>query len=217
MPILQWGIGNESSFDRVGWRLGSRLVRKAIVALLAVGVIYFLILTALVHIQGNRDEARHADAIIVLGAAQYQGVPSPVLRARLDHAIQLYQEGYAPLLITTGGKLEGDLYTEAETSQVYAIRHGVPATSIEFENHGRTTLQSLEGVRAIMAARGIQKAIIVSDTFHILRAKRMARDLGIQAYGSPTRTSPILRHPWSEAFYTLRETASYTHYLIRGI
>jgi uncharacterized SAM-binding protein YcdF (DUF218 family) len=139
---------------------------------------------------GRDDGRRHVDAIVVLGAAQYNGRPSGALAARLDHAIALYKEGDAPYLITTGGNLPGDLYTEAETGYYYATARGVPKSAILTENTGRTTLESIEHVRAIFDARGLHTALFVSDRSHMLRVLRQTQDQGIEAWGSPTETSP---------------------------
>ena len=141
--------------------------------------------------QGARDEARPAGAIVVLGAAQYDGRPSPVFEARLDHAVGLYQQGYAPLLVMTGGKQLGDRVTEAEAGRQYALARGVPDAAILLEDEGRTTLESVDGVAALLAARGVDEAVFVSDPTHMLRVLRVASDAGLTAWGSPTRTSPI--------------------------
>lgn len=139
---------------------------------------------------GQQDGRRHVDAIVVLGAAQYNGRPSPVLAARLDHAIELYNEGFATYLITTGGKLQGDNYTEAQTGYRYATARRVPASAILMEDTGRTTLESMEHVRAIFDAHGLHTALFVSDRSHMLRVLRLAQDQGIEAWASPTGTSP---------------------------
>ena len=139
---------------------------------------------------GQQDTRRHVDAIVVLGAAQYNGRPSGALAARLDHAIELYRGGYAPYLITTGGKLQGDRYTEAQTGFNYATARGVPPSAILMETTGGTTLESLRNVRAILDARGLHSALFVSDRSHMLRVLRVADDLGIEAWSSPTETSP---------------------------
>ncbi len=139
---------------------------------------------------GEQDGRRHVDAIVVLGAAQYNGRPSGALAARLDHAIELYKAGYAPYLITTGGKLQGDRYTEAQTGFNYATKRGVPPSAILMETTGGTTLESLRNVRDIFVAHGFHSALFVSDRTHMLRVLRMADDLGIEAYSSPTTTSP---------------------------
>ncbi len=140
--------------------------------------------------RGTIDEARPADAIVVLGAAEYDGTPSAVFAARLDHAVALYRQGLARYLVVTGGGREGDRTTEAAVARIYAEDHGVPASAILSEDRGRSTLESLEGVVRIMRANGLRSAVFVSDRSHMLRVLRMARDLGITAYGSPTATSP---------------------------
>ena len=139
---------------------------------------------------GNRDDQRAADAIVVLGAAQYNGRPSPILKARLEHAIDLYQAGAAPFLVVTGGKADGDITTEAASARAYAIQRGVPRSAILSEDRGRTTLESLRGVATLLDQEGLRSAIFVSDRSHMLRVLRIARDEGIAASGSPTATSP---------------------------
>jgi uncharacterized SAM-binding protein YcdF (DUF218 family) len=139
---------------------------------------------------GHQDGRRIVDAIVVLGAAQYNGRPSGALAARLDHAIELYKEGDATFLITTGGNLPGDLTTEAETGRRYAIARGVPESALLMENTGRSTLESIQHVRAIFDERGLRTALFVSDRVHMLRVLRLAQDQGIEAWSSPTETSP---------------------------
>ena len=140
--------------------------------------------------QGDRDERRSADAIVVLGAAQFNGTPGGVFEARLRHAVSLYDEGLASYLIVTGGKLPGDRTTEAATARRWAIEHGVPEDAILGEDKGRNTLGSIEAVARIMRDHGLTSAVFVSDQTHMLRVLRMASDQGIVAWGSPTRTSP---------------------------
>jgi uncharacterized SAM-binding protein YcdF (DUF218 family) len=141
--------------------------------------------------QGNQDDRAHADAIVVMGAAQYDGRPSPVFAARLDHAIDLYHEGIAPYLIVTGGKQEGDRTTEAASARAYAMARDVPADAILAEDRSRTTLQSIRGVAALMQEHGLSTAVFVSDPSHMLRVLKMASDEGLTSHGSPTRTSPV--------------------------
>lgn len=167
----------------------SRLRVLGAVGLLLLGL-WVLTMVEIV-VTGRRDEARPASAIVVLGAAQYVGRPSPVLRARLDHAVELWKKGLAPLLIVTGGRGEGDTTSEAAVSRRYALRRGVPDSAIVLENAGRTTRESLQGVAAIMSGRSKQDVILVSDPFHMLRLSIVARRLGLEPLTSPTRTSPI--------------------------
>jgi uncharacterized SAM-binding protein YcdF (DUF218 family) len=155
---------------------------------------------------GRRDEARRADAIVVLGAAQYAGRPSPVLRARLDHAIELYHADLAPYLILTGGVGVGDTVSEAEVGKRYAMRAGVPSQRIFIERSGVSSDQSMRTVRRLMDARQLRTALLVSDPFHMLRLHILAARLGIRAYSSPTRTSPIRLDSAAGWRFVLRES-----------
>ena len=146
---------------------------------------------AAVLLVGNRDSAQTADAIVVLGAAQYAGRPSPVLEARLDHAIRLYRRGIAPQLIFTGGRADGDITSEAETSARYARRNGVPASAITLEDESRSTTEQMHAVARMARARNFQGVVLVSDRFHMLRLLLTAWKLNLKAFGSPTRSSPI--------------------------
>jgi uncharacterized SAM-binding protein YcdF (DUF218 family) len=166
--------------------------------------------------QGNRDERPPADAIVVMGAAQYDGRPSPVFAARLDHAIELFHEGIAPRLIVTGGKQEGDRTTEAASARIYAVQHDVPDEAILTEDQSRTTLQSIRGVAAVMRGQGIQSAVFVSDPSHMLRVLRMASDEGITAFGSPTRTSPLERDALRHVDAIVHELGALAFYFISG-
>jgi uncharacterized SAM-binding protein YcdF (DUF218 family) len=166
--------------------------------------------------QGNRDEQQLADAIVVMGAAQYDGRPSPLFAARLDHAIGLYRAGIAPRLIVTGGKQEGDRTTEAAAARIYALGHDVPGDAILSEDLSRTTLQSIRGVAAVMREEGLRNAVFVSDPSHMLRVLRMASDEGIVAYGSPTRTSPLERDALRRVDAIVHELGALAIYFVSG-
>ena len=183
-------------------RLGSRLLVASLIAVLAA----WMGSAISVVVWGARDGARASDAIVVLGAAQYVGRPSPVLRARLDHALDLWQRGMAPRLIFTGGMGVGDTTSEAAVSRLYAIRHGVPDTAILMENEGRTTRESLAAVSVIMHARQLRTAILVSDPFHMLRLRILSTQYGVDAYTSPTKTSPISANRGQAISYVLSES-----------
>jgi uncharacterized SAM-binding protein YcdF (DUF218 family) len=146
---------------------------------------------AAVLVWSSRDEARPAQVIVVLGAAQYAGKPSPVLRARLDHALDLWDRHLASLLILTGGTGAGDTTSEAAVGRNYARKHGVPDSAILVENEGRTTSESMRAVAGMLEVRGLQTALLVSDPFHMLRLRILARRFGFTPYTSPTQTSPI--------------------------
>jgi uncharacterized SAM-binding protein YcdF (DUF218 family) len=165
---------------------------RRILAILTVTVLAFWVISAAaVLVWSSRDEARPAQAIVVLGAAQYAGRPSPVLRARLDHALELWGRHLSSLLILTGGTGSGDTTSEAAVGRTYARKHGVPDSAIVEENEGRTTSESMRAVAGILEARGLQSALLVSDPFHMLRLRILARRFGFTPYTSPTRTSPI--------------------------
>jgi uncharacterized SAM-binding protein YcdF (DUF218 family) len=166
--------------------------------------------------QAGRDERRAADVIVVMGAAQYDGRPSPLFAARLDHAIELFHDGVAPRLIVTGGKREGDRTTEAASAREYAVRHDVPEDAILLEDASRTTLQSIRGVETLMRDEGLDSAVFVSDPSHMLRVLRMAADVGIDAYGSPTRTSPLERDPAGRIDATVHELGALGVYFLTG-
>jgi uncharacterized SAM-binding protein YcdF (DUF218 family) len=166
--------------------------------------------------QGERDDRRPVDAIVVLGAAQYDGRPSPLFRARLDHAVELYEAGIAPRLILTGGKASGDRTTEAASARAYAIDHGVPTDAILMDENSRTTLESIRAVGALLRANDLDDAVFVSDRPHMLRVLRMAADDGIEAWGSPTSTSPIERDPGRQIDATLHELGALAQYFLIG-
>jgi uncharacterized SAM-binding protein YcdF (DUF218 family) len=149
-----------------------------LVVLLVLILAYPAWLTYRIWEQSHDDEVHSADAIVVLGAAQYNGRPSPVLQARLDQALYLYEEGLSDVIIVTGGKQEGDRFTEAEAGHAYLEEQGVPAESILEEEDGRTTYESLKRVRSIAEANGLDSALFVSDPLHSERVKHMADDLG---------------------------------------
>jgi uncharacterized SAM-binding protein YcdF (DUF218 family) len=154
----------------------------------------------------RNDQARPAGAIVVLGAAQYVGRPSPVLRARLDHAVVLWRRNLAPALIVTGGTGTGDTTSEAAVSQRYVVQHGVPREAVLLETEGRTTSQSMAGVALLMQARGRKDVLLVSDPFHMLRLTILARRHGLEPYASPTPTSPIAASPTVRWKYALSES-----------
>jgi len=166
--------------------------------------------------QGQKDEERPADAIVVMGAAQYDGRPSPIFAARLDHAVALFLAGKAPRLVLTGGKAAGDRTTEAAVGRAFAIEHGVPPEAILVEDRSRTTLESVRAVAALLKANGASSALFVSDRPHMLRVLRMAADAGITAWGSPTRTSPIENDFGGRVVATVHELGALAYYFLVG-
>jgi uncharacterized SAM-binding protein YcdF (DUF218 family) len=147
---------------------------------------YYAVSLIQVFATGRSDQARSVDAIVVMGAAQYDGQPSPQLAARLDHVVTLYRAGYAPLVVVTGGKQPSDRFTEAEASRDYLVERGVPSDAILLESAGHNTYQSMDGVADLLEDRGLRRVLVVTDPFHSLRSRMIAEDVGLQAYVSPT-------------------------------
>lgn len=166
--------------------------------------------------QGQRDDRTATEAIVVMGAAQYDGTPSPIFAARLDHAIDLFHDGVAPRLIVTGGKAEGDRTTEAASARAYAIAQGVPDEAILGEDQSRTTVASIRAVAALMRDEGIDRAVFVSDRSHMFRVLQMATDAGITATGSPTRTSPLEGDVVATADAVIHELGALAVYVATG-
>jgi uncharacterized SAM-binding protein YcdF (DUF218 family) len=171
----------------------TRLLRLGIRTALVLGVLVaaYLCFTFFQVLQASRrDDARPAGAIIVLGAAQYDGTPSPVLRARLDHAAELYEEGLAPVVAVTGGRRPGDRATEASAAAGYLIRQGVPESSLRLESSGTNSWQSLAAAARFLQREGIDEVILVSSPYHAFRTERIAEEVGLEGHASPARDSP---------------------------
>ena len=150
----------------------------------------------------------------MLGSAQYNGRPSAVLRSRLNHALALYRTGVATRIITVGGNRSGDAYTEAGAGASYLREQGVPASAVVTVGYGSDTLESMQMVAKVYASHGWRTAVLVTDPWHELRTEQMARDAGIDAVGSPTRSGPVVQTRQTELRYVVRETAAYLYYRI---
>ncbi len=183
-----------------------KLFLKAAVALVLVGLVYGLVTFLQVWSAARSDQARTSEAIVVLGTAQYNGRPSPVLKARLDHAVALYRRKLAPVIVVTGGSQPGDRVTEATASANYLLARGVPDDAVLREVSGSSSWQSLAAVAAFLDDRNIDEVLLVSDPFHSYRIRAIADELGLKGRTSPTRTSPI--SGLTEAQYMARETAA---------
>ena len=182
-----------------------RVVRiAAVVAALLAS--YVLVTFVQVWHASHQDDARKAQAIIVLGAAQFDGRPSAVLSARLDHAADLFKRGLAPLIVVTGGKQAGDRFTEAEASANYLADKGIPGGAIERETTSTNSYDELAAAARFLHQRGINDVVLVSDPFHAYRINAIARDVGLNAHVSPTPTSPV--HGLDNAQALLRETVA---------
>jgi uncharacterized SAM-binding protein YcdF (DUF218 family) len=190
-------------------RLVRRLVAAAVVAvLLAVGGT-----AASVWWTARQDDRPRSDVIVVLGASQFDGRPSSVFKARLQHARALWEDGVAPRVVTVGGSRPGDRTTEAEAGAAFLQERGVDVVAVP---EGRNTLESLEAVEGLMAQHDWRTAVLVTDPWHSLRARTMARDEGIDAQTSPTRAGPSVRTRDTQVRYIARETAAYLYYRVLG-
>jgi uncharacterized SAM-binding protein YcdF (DUF218 family) len=190
----------------------SRVFSAAVLALLLV-----VTSTALaIWWNARQDSQPTSDAIVVLGSAQYNGVPSSIFEARLEHAITLYDDGVAPVIVTVGGRATGDEFTEAEAGRDYLANAGVPGDALLAVPEGVDTLQSMRAVSAAFDERGWSSAVLVTDPWHAMRAERMAQDAGIVAQSSPTRQGPAVQTRATQFRYILRETAAYLLYRATG-
>ncbi len=176
-----------------------RGVFNAIGVALAGLLIYIAYLSVRIEQQSFRDEARPADVILVLGAAEYRGRPSPVLRARLDHALALYHQHIAPRIMTTGGAGGDPVFTEGTVGRAYLISRGVPSEAIIVEAEGDTTVRTVTLAGEIFRRMGLRSVVVVSDGYHIYRVKEMLRARGLAVYGSPRkeRNPEPLHQQWN--------------------
>lgn len=191
-----------------------RLVTKTVAWLLALALVVLALTAGLVWWTARKDDRRVSDAIVVLGAAQFDGRPSSVFTARLVHARDLWRDDVAPRIITVGGNQEGDRFTEASAGKAWLVQHGVPAGRVEAVPTGSDTLTSLSAVNDRMQTRGWSSAVIVTDPWHALRAGSMAADRGIDAALSPARRGPAVRTRSTELRYIGRESLGYLYWKI---
>jgi uncharacterized SAM-binding protein YcdF (DUF218 family) len=173
-----------AQMKRARWKSGA----GGFACLVALAVlIYIVYLSVRIERQSGRDEAQPSDVILVLGAAEYNGRPSPVLRARLDHAIELYRQKLAPRILTTGGAGGDPVFTEGDVGRSYLMSRGVPSEAIIVENEGESTVYSVAFAGEIINRMGLRSAIVVSDGYHIYRVKKMLEARGLRVYGSPRK------------------------------
>jgi uncharacterized SAM-binding protein YcdF (DUF218 family) len=201
-------------------RRGGHRALRVLGALVVVLLLVLGVTAARVVATGRDDDApaggsRTADAILVLGAAQFDGRPQEYLAARLDHARDLYRAGTATRVLTLGGRQPGDRFTEADAGQSYLVKEGVPADRILRVGEGNDTLVSLQSAARLMRDRGWDSAVVVTDPWHELRSTTMLRDQGITAYGSPTREGPSVAGATVPVRYVARETLAYLAYVVR--
>jgi uncharacterized SAM-binding protein YcdF (DUF218 family) len=195
-----------------------RRVAKLLLGLMVVGFVAYTVSLVFVLVVSQQDERNEpVDAIVVLGAAQYNGRPSPVLRARLDHAFRLFRQRLSELIIVTGGIGEGDRYSEAQVSRSYLIARGVPPENIVALPQGRSTEESMTAVAEWLRPQGAGHVLLVSDPFHMARLRLEARRTQLRASVSPTGTSPISDNPNLELEYLFREGFKVPVALVRSL
>jgi uncharacterized SAM-binding protein YcdF (DUF218 family) len=200
-----------------------RLIRRhpflsAVGLLFLVGLALVGLSAVVVWRAAHHDDASdtdHADAIVVLGAAQYNGEPSPVLRGRLEHAVLLWEQGRAERVITVGSNQPGDATTEAEAGRAFLVDHGLPTDAVVALPEGSTTFESLQAAADYLHGHGLNSAFLVSDPWHNARIKAMAGDLGIEGFASATWTSGATSEESRGEGY-LRETLAYLYYMVAG-
>jgi uncharacterized SAM-binding protein YcdF (DUF218 family) len=179
--------------------------RKALGLVLLAAITIYTVALVVVLVVSQQDQRRPVDAIVVLGAAQYNGRPSPVLKARLDHAYSLYREDLASRIIVTGGVGRGDTTSEATVGRHYLVTRGVPPAAVVVQAHGRSTEASMTAVADWLGREGLHRVILVSDPFHMFRLRLEARRTELEAYTSPTESSPISDNPVVELRYLFAE------------
>jgi uncharacterized SAM-binding protein YcdF (DUF218 family) len=172
-------------------------VVTAAVVVLAIAVTYYGLTVARVVWTGHRSAAGHADAIVVLGAAQYDGRPSPELAARLDEAVALWRRGTASLVAVTGGRAPGDRFTEAQASAAYLRARGVPGDAVVSEETGRTTWESVTAIAPVLRGRGVHRVVVVSSSYHVLRSRSMLAGLGFDVTSSAPGDDRIGASTWA--------------------
>lgn len=196
-----------SAARRKGLFTAGNFVKAAIGFALALTA-YLAIVAVQIRSQSTMDEARASDVIVVLGAAEYRGKPSPVLKARLDHALDLYRQRLAPRILTTGGAGGDPVHTEGEVGRAYLVRQGVPSEAIMIEPEGESTAYSTAAAAEIMRRMGLKSCIVVSDGYHIYRVKKMLEFRGLDVFGSPRPSAP--RNTWRETWLYVRQAIAYT-------
>ncbi|WP_460962211.1 YdcF family protein [Parasphingorhabdus pacifica] len=204
-------MSRSRAVDAADYRPGS-LVRRTFFGMFLVALLVVAGTGVRVWQVARADDRRPVDMVVVLGAAQYHGTPSDVLQARLEQALELYETGMTEHIVTVGGRMDGDEFTEAEAGKNWLIEHGVPKSKLVRVDEGEDTLRSLKAVAAVAERRSWESTLIVSDPWHSLRARTMAGDFGLEAWTSPTRSGPMVRTRETQFQYIFRETGALLYY-----
>lgn len=193
-----------------------RAVLLVLVLVLGAVLVWLASISVRIWWDARGQDTTVTDAIVVLGAAQYDGTPSPVFEQRLLKAQQLYEDDVAPVIVTTGGRLEGDRLTEAEAGEDYLVAQGVPADDVIALPVGNSTSESIEAVALLFDDEGWSSATIVTDPWHTFRSKAIAEDYGIEAHSAPVQGGPVAQSRATQARYIIRETAAYAWWTVFG-
>ncbi len=212
MTGLREGPATPHAAGRATGRSALKWAPRVVLGALVVAVLLVAGTAVRVWQLGRVDERQPVDMIVVLGAAQYDGRPSPVFRARLQHALDLFEEGVAPRIVTVGGAASGDAYTEAQAGEQWLIEQGVPGRALMPVDQGRDTYGSFQAVAEVAEQRGWTSAVLVSDPWHSLRSRTMASDVGLEATTSPTKSGPVVRTRETQFRYIVRETGALVYY-----
>lgn len=192
------------------------IVRRVIAGVIALALLWVVSVPFRVWWDARGEDHRASDAIIVLGAAQYNGRPSPVLEARLRKARELWRADVAPMIVTVGGGARGDVTTEADAGRMWLAANAVPAEAVVAVAVGGNTQSSLDAVGEVFDDRGWQSAVLVTDPWHTFRAKALARSVGIDAVSAPARSGPVVQTRQAQARYILRESLAYYRWRFTG-
>lgn len=192
-------------------RIAAILLALAAGAALAIALTRVVSVAREIRVQSTVDEVQHSDVIVVLGAAEYRGKPSPVFEARLNHALFLYRQQWAPRILTTGGAGGDPTFTEGEVGRAYLSSHDIPSEAILTETEGSSTVESTVAAAEIMRRMNLRSCIVVSDGYHIYRVKKMLESQGIKVYGSPRPAQPhdTPHDTWSEQWLYFRQAIAY--------
>ncbi|HVE99182.1 MAG TPA: YdcF family protein [Mycobacteriales bacterium] len=195
-------------------RRALRWLLRTVVFFVLVAVVGYAATAVRVWQVAREDHRDRVDAIVVLGASQFDGRPSRIFAARLEHARKLFEADVAPVIVTVGGGAPGDRFTEADAGARYLRAHGVPGSAVQAVGEGRNTSQSLEAASRVLAE--LESVVLVTDPWHSLRSRRIASDLGFAATTSPVRSGPVVHSRTTQARYILREAGAYLYYRVFG-
>lgn len=213
--MIKLSIGDKSKVTRIARVM--RIFRGWLNFLLFIIIISWFCLVGIIYYNAKINDAQKADAIVVLGASQWGGRPSPVFQSRLDQAHKLSENGLASKIILTGGVGQGEEISEAMVGKLFLINKGIKEENIYIEEKGKTSWQSLNEANKILKEQNLQSIILISDGFHMMRLRKMAKDLDINFFSSPVKDGSVNKNKLTQFKYSIRESVVYLLYLVFGI